>query len=101
MSTALSNPAAGAQVSLTAPSRREMEEVIRQIRGNSLYNRQLSSICQVNGLKSTGVKADLQRRITDRTSHPPCFHLPLTLPLGVPFCLPFTRHALQQGEVLG
>jgi len=36
--------------------------LIRQVQGNNLFNRQLSSVCQVNGLKSTGVKADLQAR---------------------------------------
>lgn len=46
--------------------KREMDDLLRRVRGPQLYNRQLSSICQVNGLKSTGVKADLQRRITDR-----------------------------------
>ncbi len=50
----------------SAITRREVDELIRQVRGNSLYNRQLSSICQVNGLKSTGVKAELQSRIIDR-----------------------------------
>ncbi|OAA59353.1 Zinc finger domain-containing protein, MIZ-type [Cordyceps fumosorosea ARSEF 2679] len=41
----------------------EMLSLIREVQSNQLFNRQLSSICQVNGLKSTGVKADLQRRI--------------------------------------
>ncbi|OAA46608.1 Zinc finger domain-containing protein, MIZ-type [Beauveria brongniartii RCEF 3172] len=41
----------------------EVLSLIREIQSNQLFNRQLSSICQVNGLKSTGVKADLQRRI--------------------------------------
>lgn len=40
-----------------------MLSLIREVQSNQLFNRQLSSICQVNGLKSTGVKADLQRRI--------------------------------------
>jgi len=44
--------------------------LIRQVQGNNLFNRQLSSVCQVNGLKSTGVKADLQARIVDRESRP-------------------------------
>lgn len=52
----------------TTISRRDVESLIRQVISPQLYNRQLSSICQVNGLKSTGVKADLQRRITDRES---------------------------------
>ncbi|ATY59570.1 Zinc finger domain-containing MIZ-type [Cordyceps militaris] len=43
--------------------RHEMLSLIREVQSNQLFNRQLSSICQVNGLKSTGVKADLQRRI--------------------------------------
>ena len=45
-------------------SRNEVSSLIRQVNSPSLYNRQLSSVCQVNGLKSTGVKAELQRRIT-------------------------------------
>ncbi|KAK2594435.1 hypothetical protein QQS21_007839 [Conoideocrella luteorostrata] len=46
-------------------SRLEVSGLLRQVQGNQLFNRQLSSVCQVNGLKSTGVKADLQRRIVD------------------------------------
>ncbi|KAG6088667.1 hypothetical protein E4U30_001878 [Claviceps sp. LM220 group G6] len=46
-------------------SREEVSSLVRQIQGNQLLNRQLSSVCQVNGLKSTGVKAELQRRIVD------------------------------------
>lgn len=46
-------------------SRQEVSALIRQVQGNQLINRQLSSVCQVNGLKSTGVKAELQRRIID------------------------------------
>ncbi|QPG95738.1 hypothetical protein C2857_001876 [Epichloe festucae Fl1] len=45
--------------------RQEVSALVRQVQGNQLLNRQLSSICQVNGLKSTGVKAELQRRIVD------------------------------------
>ncbi|KAJ6441669.1 SUMO ligase SizA [Purpureocillium lavendulum] len=52
-----------------AISKQEVSSLIRQVQGNSLFNRQLSSVCQVNGLKSTGVKADLQGRIVD----PPLF----------------------------
>ncbi|GAO18201.1 hypothetical protein UVI_02022680 [Ustilaginoidea virens] len=46
-------------------SRQEIAALVRQVQGNQLLNRQLSSVCQVNGLKSTGVKAELQRRIVD------------------------------------
>ncbi|KAM3507208.1 hypothetical protein MY11210_007244 [Beauveria gryllotalpidicola] len=49
--------------STTGVPKHEMLSLIREVQGNQLFNRQLSSICQVNGLKSTGVKADLQRRI--------------------------------------
>lgn len=49
-------------------SRQEVSALLRQVQGNQLFNRQLSSVCQVNGLKSTGVKAELQRRIVDRES---------------------------------
>ncbi|KAG5929649.1 hypothetical protein E4U53_002406 [Claviceps sorghi] len=45
--------------------RQDVSALVRQVQGNQLLNRQLSSICQVNGLKSTGVKAELQRRIVD------------------------------------
>ncbi|UNI16288.1 E3 SUMO-protein ligase pli1 [Purpureocillium takamizusanense] len=48
-----------------AISKQEVSSLLRQVQGNSLFNRQLSSVCQVNGLKSTGVKADLQARIVD------------------------------------
>ncbi|KAG5982209.1 hypothetical protein E4U55_002192 [Claviceps digitariae] len=43
--------------------RQDVTALIRQVQGNQLLNRQLSSVCQVNGLKSTGVKAELQCRI--------------------------------------
>lgn len=52
--------------SQTPVPRHEMLSLIREVQSNQLFNRQLSSICQVNGLKSTGVKADLQRRIINR-----------------------------------
>ena len=53
-----------------AISKQEVSSLIRQVQGNSLFNRQLSSVCQVNGLKGTGVKADLQGRIVDREFTP-------------------------------
>lgn len=46
--------------------RNDVSALLRQVQGNSLFNRQLSTVCQVNGLKSTGVKAELQRRIVNR-----------------------------------
>lgn len=46
--------------------RQEATSLVRQVQGTQLFNRQLSSVCQVNGLKSTGVKAELQRRIINR-----------------------------------
>lgn len=52
--------------SQTGVPRHEMLSLVREVQSNQLFNRQLSSICQVNGLKSTGVKADLQRRIITR-----------------------------------
>ncbi|KAI1053977.1 hypothetical protein LB507_007090 [Fusarium sp. FIESC RH6] len=41
--------------------RHEATALARQV--NRLLNRQLSSVCQVNGVKSTGIKADLIGRI--------------------------------------
>ncbi|KAL7789829.1 PINIT domain-containing protein [Trichoderma ceciliae] len=52
-----------ASPNMTTISRHDVNALLRQVQGNSLFNRQLSSVCQVNGLKSTGVKAELQRRI--------------------------------------
>ncbi|KAM0256165.1 hypothetical protein ACHAQJ_005142 [Trichoderma viride] len=52
-----------ASPNMTSISRHDVNALLRQVQGNSLFNRQLSSVCQVNGLKSTGVKAELQRRI--------------------------------------
>ncbi|KAL7932030.1 PINIT domain-containing protein [Trichoderma chlorosporum] len=52
-----------ASPNMTSISRHDVNALLRQVQGNSLFNRQLSIICQVNGLKSTGVKAELQRRI--------------------------------------
>ncbi|KAG6042198.1 hypothetical protein E4U41_003944 [Claviceps citrina] len=51
--------------STSAITRQEISALLRQVQSNQLLNRQLSSICQINGLKSTGVKAELQRRIVD------------------------------------
>lgn len=42
-------------------TRQDASQLVRQV--NRLLNRQLSSICQINGLKSTGIKAELQKRI--------------------------------------
>jgi SAP domain len=44
----------------------EFSSLVRAVQNSSLLNRQLSSICQVNGLKTTGVKAELQTRIINR-----------------------------------
>ncbi|KND91495.1 E3 SUMO-protein ligase pli1 [Tolypocladium ophioglossoides CBS 100239] len=52
-------------ISRSPISRQDVSALLRQVQGNQLFNRQLSSVCQVNGLKSTGVKAELQRRIVD------------------------------------
>lgn len=38
---------------------------------NYLLNKQLQHICQVNGLRTSGVKAELQRRILDGELTPP------------------------------
>lgn len=66
----------GPHIPATSVTVQEMDALVREVRSASLYNRQLSSICQVNGLKSTGVKAELQRRITDRKS--PQFQITLS-----------------------
>ncbi|KAK7403192.1 E3 SUMO-protein ligase pli1 [Neonectria punicea] len=44
-------------------SRLEASQLVRQV--NRLLNRQLSLVCQVNGVKSTGIKAELQNRIAN------------------------------------
>lgn len=77
----------GPQMPAVSVTIQEMDSLVREVRSASLYNRQLSSICQVNGLKSTGVKAELQRRITDRKSHlspgSPLMHFfPTPIPLS-------------------
>lgn len=43
--------------------RGEVQSLVKLVTSNALLNRQLSTICQVNGLRSTGVKAELQKRI--------------------------------------
>lgn len=52
--------------SVPAISRHDAQSLLRQV--NQLLNRQLSLVCQVNGLKSTGIKAELQKRIANRKS---------------------------------
>jgi hypothetical protein len=58
------NPVLSTQAA--AVSRNEANALVRQV--NRLLNRQLSSVCQVNGVKSTGIKAELQKRIANRKS---------------------------------
>jgi hypothetical protein len=48
----------------TGNLRSEAGALVRQV--NRLLNRQLSSVCQINGVKSTGIKAELQGRIHNR-----------------------------------
>lgn len=47
------------------PTKSEIQSLVSLIQSNTLLNRQLQSICQINGLKGSGVKADLQRRIVE------------------------------------
>lgn len=67
--------------------RQDVTTLVRLVQGNQLLNRQLSSICQVNGLKSTGVKAELQRRIVDCRFCPDgadcSFYLTITLSIVI------------------
>ncbi|PHH62421.1 hypothetical protein CDD81_7140 [Ophiocordyceps australis] len=56
---------ASPQPSSASLSRHEVSALVKQVQSSQFFNRQLSSICQVNGLKTTGVKAELQRRIVD------------------------------------
>ncbi|KAL8370463.1 hypothetical protein RB595_000706 [Gaeumannomyces hyphopodioides] len=46
-----------------APARAEIQDLVTLVNSSALLNRQLASICQLNGLRASGVKADLQRRI--------------------------------------
>ncbi|KAJ4322298.1 E3 SUMO-protein ligase pli1 [Fusarium piperis] len=55
------NPVLSTQIATV--SRNEANALMRQV--NRLLNRQLSSVCQVNGVKSTGIKAELQKRIAN------------------------------------
>lgn len=68
----------------TALNRNDLSALIRQVTSPTLYNRQLSSVCQVNGLKSTGVKIELQNRITARELRPAEFETLFCLILLVP-----------------
>lgn len=88
--TCLATVAMASLVSQTpSVSRQEANALVRQV--NRLLNRQLSSVCQVNGVKSTGIKAELQARINNRRCFPLLRH-PLLLPpaaqlpaTGLPF----------------
>lgn len=46
-----------------APARAEVQALVTLVSSSALLNRQLASICQLNGLRASGVKLDLQRRI--------------------------------------
>ncbi|KPM37601.1 hypothetical protein AK830_g8952 [Neonectria ditissima] len=84
-SSGLGSAAVPGSTPATSVSRQEASQLVRQV--NRLLNRQLSLVCQVNGIKSTGIKAELQNRIANRESlrlHPahtctalqPCPKLP-------------------------
>jgi E3 SUMO-protein ligase PIAS1 len=47
-------------------SRAEIQQLHSRLQ--TLLNKQLQNICQLNGLKTSGVKADLQRRILNGKS---------------------------------
>jgi E3 SUMO-protein ligase PIAS1 len=47
--------------------RNEATTLMKALGSQQLLNKQLSTICQVNGLKTSGNKADLQNRIINRT----------------------------------
>lgn len=65
-SSSLGSAAAPGSSPAASVSRHEASQLVRQV--NRLLNRQLSSVCQVNGIKSTGIKAELQNRIATRES---------------------------------
>ncbi|KAF7544623.1 hypothetical protein G7Z17_g9804 [Cylindrodendrum hubeiense] len=65
-SSSLGSAAAPGSSPASSVSRQEASQLVRQV--NRLLNRQLSSVCQVNGIKSTGIKAELQNRIANRES---------------------------------
>ncbi|GJC90527.1 E3 SUMO-protein ligase pli1 [Colletotrichum liriopes] len=50
---------------MTSIPRQELHALVKLVNSNQLLNRQLSSICQLNGLTSSGVKASLQSRIVN------------------------------------
>ncbi|KAF5522773.1 E3 SUMO-protein ligase pli1 [Colletotrichum aenigma] len=50
---------------MTSIQRHELQALVKLVNSNQLLNRQLSSICQLNGLTSSGVKASLQSRIVN------------------------------------
>ncbi|KDN68394.1 putative MIZ/SP-RING zinc finger [Colletotrichum sublineola] len=50
---------------MTSIPRQELQALVKLVNSNQLLNRQLSSICQLNGLTSSGVKASLQSRIVN------------------------------------
>lgn len=60
---------------MTSIPRHELQALVKLVNSNQLLNRQLSSICQLNGLTSSGVKAALQSRIVNgesRLTFPAC-----------------------------
>lgn len=54
------------------PSLEQYRALVKRLSSsNYLLNKQLQHICQVNGLRTSGVKAELQRRILDGESTAP------------------------------
>ncbi|KAM0579589.1 hypothetical protein ACHAO3_007607 [Verticillium nonalfalfae] len=45
--------------------RADVASLVKVVQSTTLLNRQLSTICQLNGLTSSGVKASLQQRIVN------------------------------------
>lgn len=50
------------------PPEDEHRVLVKKISSSSFLNKQLQHICSLNGLKTQGVKAELQRRLIDGTS---------------------------------
>lgn len=89
-----SAPSVGAAI-----PRRDSDQLIRKITG-PILNRHLSAICQLNGLKSTGVKADMQQRIVNREFglHSANAMLPLFQRLILSFQSPEIQEAIKAND---
>lgn len=73
---------------MASSSLQQMAPMLVQ-RSKTLLNKDLQKICRAEGVATSGVKSQLQARVTDCTLHKPPLYGPLRLPSLPAALLPF------------